>query len=193
MPKEKLYGFFVELGSNHPVGVNNTFILEAKYGWSGLMIEYDDTFFNLYPVYRPRSQYIKDDARKIKYLEEFTKRNYPKDMDYLSFDLEADDRSTLEVLEIFDKEVLPTYTFATVTFEHDFYRGDFFETRKKSREIFEKHGYVCVFPDVKCNETYGEYEDWYVHPRLVDMEHVNKVKTTKSMHHKEIEMFLDTL
>ena len=30
--KEKINGTFVEIGSNHPMGVNNTFLLEHKYG-----------------------------------------------------------------------------------------------------------------------------------------------------------------
>lgn len=66
-----------------------------------------------------------------------------------------------------------TTTFATVTFEHDFYTGDYFNTRQKSREIFEKRGYILVFSDV-CNET-CPFEDWYVHPSLVDMTIVNSI------------------
>lgn len=193
MLNNKEGGWFLELGTNHPMGVNNTFLLEHKLGWKGLMIEYDNTYEHLYPVYRPRSRYLIADARKIDYVSELKNWNFPKDIDYLSFDLEADNRSTLEVLELFDATLLDEYRFATITFEHDVYRGDFFETRKKSREILEKRGYVLVFADVMCNETYGPYEDWYVHPALVDMERVAKVKTTESLHHLKIEQILDQI
>jgi hypothetical protein len=37
--KDKTYGTFVEIGSNHPVLVNNTYILEAGLGWTGFMVE----------------------------------------------------------------------------------------------------------------------------------------------------------
>jgi len=29
--KEKKDGFFLEIGSNHPININNTFVLETKY------------------------------------------------------------------------------------------------------------------------------------------------------------------
>jgi hypothetical protein len=32
-------GYFVEVGSCHPTELNNTFLLESKYGWGGLLIE----------------------------------------------------------------------------------------------------------------------------------------------------------
>jgi hypothetical protein len=194
--KGKKNGTFLELGSHHPVGVNNTFLLEAKYGWKGLMIEYEASYIHLYPVYRPNSSYIFDDARNIDYKEQLEWRGFPKDLDYLSFDLEVENRSTLDVLEIFEKSVLPSYRFATITFEHDYYREnyiDYFETRRKSREIFEKFGYIRVFSDVMCKDSNGEYEDWYVHPELVDMNVVNRIKSEKPMHHSEIERILDTL
>lgn len=192
--KGKRNGYFLELGSHEPVGVNNTFLLESKYGWKGLMIEYDQDMLPKYEKFRPASEYIMKDARSINYNEELKNRNFPKDIEYLSFDLEADNRSTLDVLEMFDKTVFPEYKFATVTFEHDYYREnyiDYFETRKKSREIFAKHGYVCIYPDVMCREEKGEYEDWYVHPDLVDMELVNRIKSSKPMYHREIELILD--
>ena len=43
--KEKKNGFFVELGSNHPINVNNTYLLEKNYDWKGIMIEYEASHF----------------------------------------------------------------------------------------------------------------------------------------------------
>lgn len=189
--KEKINGTFVEIGSNHPMGVNNTFLLEHKYGWSGLMIEYDDTFAHLYPSYRPRSTYLIRDATTINFCEEFERLKFPKNIDYLQIDLDVENRSTLTVLENMEKQVFADYKFATITFEHDIYRGDYFETRKLSREIFERYGYVRVFSDVHAGAPYGEHEDWYVHPELVDMTYINKLKQDTPLNASEIIKILD--
>lgn len=37
----KKNGFFLELGSNHPIIINNTYVLEKEYNWKGIMVEYD--------------------------------------------------------------------------------------------------------------------------------------------------------
>lgn len=60
----KKNGKFLEIGSNHPITHNNTYLLETKYNWSGLMVEYDNTFKTLYDIHRPNSMYILNDAEK---------------------------------------------------------------------------------------------------------------------------------
>jgi hypothetical protein len=162
--KNKQNGFFLEIGSNHPININNTYKLEKEYGWTGLMVEYELSYENLYKIHRT-SNYIIQDATTINYLELFQKYSFPKNMDYLQIDLEVENRSTLTTLEVLEKQLFSEYKFATVTFEHDFYRGDYFETRKKSREIFKRYGYTLIFPDA--GHPNFPFEDWYVHPDLV--------------------------
>jgi hypothetical protein len=53
--KNKRDGFFVEIGSNHPVNISNSFLLESQYGWKGIMVEYDSSFLPLYEQHRPNS------------------------------------------------------------------------------------------------------------------------------------------
>lgn len=55
------------------------------------------------------------------------------------------------------------------------YTTNFGNTRQRSREIFNKRGYVCVFPDIHNQEPKYVYEDWYVHPELVDMAYINTI------------------
>lgn len=183
--KEKKNGYFVEIGSNDPKFINNTYILEKEYGWKGLMVEYDLKWENLYKIHRPNSDHIINDACQIDYLSFFRNSNYPLNMDYLQIDLEVNNRSTLNVLEIFDKTIFDTYKFATITFEHDIYTGNHFNTREISRNIFEKWGYIRVFSDVS-NDIINKYEDWYVHPDLVDMDYINKIKTDQQLDWTEI-------
>lgn len=91
----------------------------------------------------------------------------------MQIDLEVDNGSTIQTLQKLDNEIFDTYKFATVTFEHDIYNKNFDNTRLKSREIFKKRGYVCVFEDI--NNGGFPYEDWYVNPELVDMNYVNQL------------------
>jgi len=179
--REKINGYFLEIGSNDPIEINNTYLLETQYGWKGIMVEYNDSFLNSYKLHRPNSIHIINDATKIDYKNIFEINNMPLSFDYLQIDLEVNNGSTIRTLEKLDNEVFDTYKFATVTFEHDIYASNFDNTRLKSRDIFKKRGYVCVFEDV-CNHGLP-YEDWYVHPDLVDMNYVNNLIEINKKHY----------
>jgi hypothetical protein len=189
---KKQNGYFLEIGSNHPITHNNTYLLESNYNWKGLMVEYDNSFENLYKIHRKNSIYKISDARNVDYKDIFLKNNFPLNMDYLQIDLDVDNKSTLDTLILLDNTLLDKYKFATITFEHDIYRGNYFETQKISRKIFEKWGYLLVFPNVRVffNGQDIPYEDWWVHPDLVDMNLINKISTTKSLHSDEIKNIL---
>jgi len=171
--KEKKNGYFLEIGSNHPININNTYLLEKKYNWKGIMVEYESKFLPLYKEYRPNSIHVINDATMIDYKNVFETNNMPLSFDYLQIDLEANNGSTINTLKKLDNEIFDTYQFATVTFEHDIYHTNFDNTRLKSREIFKKRGYIRVFEDISNDGC--PYEDWYVHPELVDMNYVNDV------------------
>ena len=86
------------------------------------------------------------------------------------------------ILKIFSESIASkshifnTYKFAVITFEHDIYTGNYFDTREKSRLIFNERGYLRVFPDIHCRHNpLVVFEDWYVHPELVDMDYINKL------------------
>lgn len=173
--KNKRNGTFVEIGSHEPVHINNTYILEAEYGWKGIMIDYFDHFLPGYKKYRPESVHVISDATTLDYVRLFDETEMPENIDYLSLDLDGD--ATIKALRKLDKEVLGRHKFAIVTFEHDAYvGGDKFTDREESREIFKRHGYVRVFDDIHHKSPNTVYEDWYVHPDLVDMEYVNSLK-----------------
>jgi hypothetical protein len=189
--KHKKNGYYLEIGSNDPIFCNNSYKLETEYDWKGIMVEYDSGFLPKYQQIRPKSIHLINDARNINYLEELRKSNYPKNMDFLQIDLEVENRSTIDVLEQFNSNVFGEYKFATVIFETDIYRGDWYNTRARSREIFEANGYVRVFSDVMISlPEIGRgdcpFEDWYVHPDLVDMSMINSIKQSNSIHFKDI-------
>lgn len=180
--KEKKNGYFLEIGSNHPININNSYLLETKYDWKGIMVEYDSSYLSLYKEHRPSSIHIINDARNIDYKSVFETNNMPVALDYLQIDLEANNGSTIQTLEKLDKDIFDTYKFAVVTFEHDIYHTNYANTRLASRDIFRKHGYICVFEDIN-NQGVNPYEDWYVHPDLVDMTYVNTLIENNNKHY----------
>jgi hypothetical protein len=173
-------GSFLEIGSNHPIDINNTYILEHEYDWTGIMVEHDSKWLSQYQALRPKSIHVIQDATTVDYKALLDRSRVPTTIDYLQIDLEVENRSTLTVLEKLDAEVMDTYTFSTVTFEHDIYRGNLFDTRRISREIFERRGYVRVFDDISNREPDLVYEDWYVHPDHVDMAYVSALKAANA-------------
>jgi hypothetical protein len=187
--KNKQNGYFLEIGSNHPKLINNSYVLEKELNWNGIMIEYDNSWIPLYNLERPNSIYVINDATRINYYKLLKQNNAPKNIDYLQIDLEVCNRSTLTTLELLNNNVFDEYKFATVTFEHDIYDGDRFNTRLASREIFTNRGYILAFPDVR-NGPHA-FEDWYVHPDLVDITYINKIKSNESLEYKEIMNILD--
>ncbi len=170
---DKQYGTFLELGSNHPIEINNTFQLESVYDWLGVMVEMDSKYAPLYDQYRT-SHYIIQDATNIDYNKYLQKWNFPNVIDYLQIDLEPTNYSTIKALQLLSQTVFPTYKFRVITFEHDVYIDSEATkyTQSESRKVFDSFGYVRVFENVKNNGN--AYEDWYVHPECVDM---NRVET----------------
>jgi hypothetical protein len=189
--KFKKNGTYLEIGSWKPKFGNNTYLLETQYNWEGFMVEHDKSLLEEYKLVRPNSYYLMNDATQINFLDELQKVSFPKDIDYLQIDLEINNRSTLTTLENLDTQILDIYKFAVVTFEHDVYASnkyynsdDLYDTRIKSRTIFENRGYFRVFSDVKNDGN--PFEDWYVHPSLVDMNYIYNITSTQSLDYKDI-------
>jgi len=181
--KGKRDGAFLEIGGGDPIITNNTYTLEKNYGWKGIMVEYQTKFEAAYKESRPNSIHILGDATKVDYKSVFVNNNMPASMDYLQIDLEVNNRSTLTTLEMLDRDIFDNHTFATVTFEHDIYTGNHYNTREISRQIFSKRGYVSAFQDVCDHQSAIVFEDWYVHPTLVDMEYVNALKANNEQNY----------
>lgn len=152
------------------------------------MVEYDTSFENSYKQHRPNSLYQIKDATLVNYRQLLHENNFPKNIDYLQIDLDVDNKSTLQTLQLLNNTVFDNYKFATITFEHDIYTGNYFDTQSISREIFKDKGYILLFPDVSVffEGSYKKFEDWYVHPDLVDNNYINKMKRNSSITTDEI-------
>ena len=185
---KKYNGTFVEIGSNHPITHNNTYILESKYNWRGLMVEYDSSFEQLYKIHRPNSIYRLQDARVVDYKFILDTNNFPLNIDYLQIDLDVNNKSTLDTLILLNKTVFDKYKFASITFEHDIYTGNYYDTQAISRKILNERGYILVFENVSVfwQGGYKPFEDWYVHPDLVNMDYINSIKRSGNITTDEI-------
>jgi hypothetical protein len=125
--KNKRNGYFLEIGSEHPIYTNNTYFLETAFHWKGIMVEIDANYLPEYQRHRTNSAHVIQDATIIDYKQLFEIVHAPFQMDYLSIDLDVTNGSTLKTLENLNEQVL------------------------------------------------AQYEDWYVHPDLVDMAAVQRL------------------
>jgi hypothetical protein len=156
----KKNGKFLEIGASDPKIINNTFLLEKEFGWSGTQIEID-VFLSEKCKLERNSKAICDDATKVDYEDICSELGH---IDYMSLDIDG-----LPTLDVLKKIPFDKYKIKVITFEHDSYQnGDFIKI--ESRKIFDSFGYFRICSDV-ANEN-NVYEDWYVHPETVDMERI---------------------
>ena len=173
--KNKKNGTFLDMGAHEPIYINNTYILEKEFGWKGILFEYMQHFRPSYEEHRSNSVHVISDATTLDYTRLMDETEMPENIDYLSLDLDGD--ATIKALRKLDEKVMDRHKFAVVTYEHDVYAGgNHIAAREESRNIFKRRGYVCVFEDIHHESPDIVFEDWYVHPDLVDMEYVNTLK-----------------
>ena len=164
-------GTFLEIGGAKPFDRNNTALLEEKFNWRGVSIELDETFVKEYTKERPETKVLNQNALDINY-EKLLNENFQETtIDYLQLDIEPA-RNTYEcMLKIpFDK-----YKFAVITYEHDYYIDVTRSYRQKSRDFLKSKGYVLVVNDIS-PDGISSFEDWWVHPDLVDEKIINIMK-----------------
>ena len=139
LTKEKRCGTFVDIGCSRPSLINNTFLLENEYQWTGLSIDIDEAEKSNWEEERPDSPMVVADALKVDFLELFKEHDLPSVIDYLSFDLEPPE-ATFEALQ---RLPFDEYSFNVITFEHDGYRmGD--EFKQNTRDFLSSKGYVFI-------------------------------------------------
>jgi hypothetical protein len=163
----KKNGTFLDLGCSHPTNINNTFLLENKFGWTGVSIDIENSLVEKYNGLR-ECVALNMDCTKLDFNEilGYYSNNH---IDYLSLDLEPAE-VTLECLK---KIPFNNIEFSVITYEHDEYRfGDYY--KNESRKIFEKNGYILLCSNVSDNEFI--YEDWYVNPNYISLEIIEMFK-----------------
>ena len=177
---------YIEIGSGHPVNGNNTYLLEQK-KWKGFSIELDPELVSVFVDLRKNPVYC-EDGTKFNYLSKINDLNFGSHIGYLQVDIDPSVQSLKTLLSI----PFATHKFAAITFEHDVYRSDS-KIRKLQRQYLLSFGYILIASNVKVNKFFA-YEDWWVHPNLVNLTDINyfksrnqhplKMKWTNSLTHQ---------
>lgn len=164
-------GTYLEIGSAEPFKNNNTALLEKRFSWTGIGIEYNENFAKQYRENRT-NPILCVDALLLDYTKLLDKQ-FPntKIIDYLQLDIEPPRNTFQALLSIpFDK-----YKFAVITYEHDYYVDITKSYRQKSRDYLNSIGYELVVPNISPDEN-SPFEDWWVHPELISAEILQKLK-----------------
>lgn len=165
---EKKNGTFLDFGCRTPIDINNTYLLETVYNFSGLSFDIDsNSILSWINTNRNYKNAICGDLTKIDFVNILDNHYNSNIIDYFSFDLEP----PILTLEVLKKFPFDKYKFRVITFEHDFYRG--YDTLKPSREIFIKNGYKKIKKEYmnhfETNTQIWFSEDWWIHPELISV------------------------
>jgi len=174
MLKGKKNGTYLEIGAGNPYYGNNTALLEKDFGWTGISLDIEQKFVDAFVKERKNLCLLKD-ATTINYDKFLTGLDMGKDIDYLQLDCDPPEVTYKILLTI----PFEQYRFAVITYEHDYYCDESKSFRDKSRKYLESFGYVMVVGDIAPDE-WRNYEDWWIHPELIDQAVLEKMMFTNS-------------
>jgi len=180
----KKNGTFVEIGASEAKSISNTYLLEKKFDWNGISIDIQDMSKSFLEHSRKSTLIIKD-ALSIDYEKLFIDNSLPTIIDYLQLDIEP----PLNTLKCLKKIPFNKYKFSIITYETEIYYASE-EIKKESRKIIESNGYELIVGDV-CNHGNDTYEDWYVHPELVDKKIIEIMKNSRDSKYTPDKIFLN--
>lgn len=166
----KRNGTYVEIGGGTPFIGNNTALLEQNYDWKGISLEMKPEFVEEYKKSR-KNLVLQSDALTVNYRKLFEEHFNTNTIDYLQLDIEPA-KNTFEVLLAIPFE---DYKFSVITYEHDYYVDITKSYRDKSRRYLKLMGYELIVNDLS-PDGISNFEDWWIHPDLVDPEIVKIMK-----------------
>ena len=169
MTDGKREGTYVEIGAGHSHYGNNTALLEEDFGWRGISFDLNEDFVREHNEKRSHTC-LRRDATNVDYDKLLGALDMPTDIDYLQIDCDPPEVSYRVLMNI----PFETHRFAVITFEHDHYADPNNSIREKSRKYLESYGYQLVVNNIAPDDV-REYEDWWVHPDLVDANIVKKM------------------
>lgn len=156
-------GIYLEIGAHHPITNSNTYKLEVECGWQGLSVEFDKSFQKYWEECPERTNdVIWDDAFNVKFENEIKNRNFPKNINYLSCDIEP----PINTFSILKKLINIGLVFDFISFEHDKYNiGNEFEILSNS--FLTNNGYKIAIKDVYSRSKIDKlYETWFINETI---------------------------
>lgn len=183
----KRKGTYLEIGAADPFKGNNTALLETDFDWKGASIEILEHEVNTFRSHRKNPVHLLD-ATKIDYDKFIEELGFGNDIDYLQVDCEPPS-TTFDILKMIP---LDKYRFGVITFEHDYYADTTKLYRDLSREYLKEKGYVLAVSNIAPDRT-SSFEDWWVHPDLIDKKILKKLQNTSDQVKKADEYMLGKL
>jgi len=183
--KFKKNGVFVDIGAYDGIQTSNTFYMEKHLNWTGICIEANPMVYQCL-VRNRKSKNI--NVALTDYVGEcfftndkitptgtkvicntldnvLTENNCPKDIDYLSIDIEGYEYIVLKEFNF------KNWNIGLMTVEHNLY-CDGEERKVKLFELLSKNGFTRVVDNAPCLDLNPQwhnkpYEDWYVNNSLL--------------------------
>jgi hypothetical protein len=181
----KTQGYWLELGASDPVYMNNTYLLESQFGWSGISIDKRDGLV---------AQWNNTRITDLQQIDALTAdwavvlRNSPRQIDYLQVDLA--DWATLDTLEKLPHD---RHRFSVITFEHDIFQADP-AIQRNSRAFLDSLGYHLLIANVAvknyATNTWEAFEDWWIDPIAVDPDTLKSIQDRSTAIKLPHEIFL---
>lgn len=168
----KRNGHYLDIGSGPPNAQSNSYFFDSEMGWSGVCVEQNNDYVELYKQQRS-CKFINGDATKVDYKAVLDELNFPKQIDFLSVDIDEGSADALATIPFND------YKFSVVLCEHDKYRlGD--SLQKKEQIILKSHGYHLLFENVFAPLGCGmgpklSFEDWWVDLSKFNVDKLSKL------------------
>jgi tetratricopeptide (TPR) repeat protein len=167
----KTKGKYLEIGAHEPIVHSNTYILEKYFDWEGISLEIDSNLVNKFNGTRDNFCLLQD-ATNADYDKILSDANLGTDWDYLQLDCEPPSNTFSALQQIpFEK-----YRFAIIIYEHDYYCDETKLYRDKSRKYLESKGYELAVDNISSDDN-SPFEDWWVHPDLVDKDVLSMIKS----------------
>jgi len=170
----KQNGTYLEIGAGDPTYGSNTFLLEKNFDWTGIGLDIEPQFVEWHRQYR-KNKVLQKNAIDIDYLSLLAEIGRNGTVDYLQIDCDPPEIS----YEVLKKIPFDVWKFAVITYEHDYYCDETKTYRDKSREYLRSKGYVLVAPNISPDDD-RSYEDWWVHPELVDQATIDRFTISDS-------------
>lgn len=180
--KRKMGGTYVEIGSHEALTGSNTYLLEKEFKWTGLSIDIDPKYVEQFNSIR-NNKSILADATTFNYLKYFEENSFPKQIDYLSIDVDGNfqfdgTKSVNSCLLSLISLPLTTYRFTVIHYEHDSHNYQNIPSRDAQREILTSLGYSILISNIE--------EDWWVDPNVIPWQVARKFVHFRDGHYEII-------
>ncbi len=169
-------GTYIDVGAGDPINSNNTYLLEVEKNWKGISIDFGDhdekKISSLQELWNNKTERKNKiywaDALTFNYKNALLANNLKKDVDYLSCDIDPQEKTFLALKKIINDGIKPKY----ISFETDYYREKI-DYSSLAHKFLKPHGYKIgvknVYSNLKKNKI---FETWFI-KETIDFETID--------------------